>query len=86
MIVAMEKITGEIAAKLSRAGHRIVPLYGYNGVIDAVLYYSSSVCQRPLTAQNFGADGEGIFMLCIENMSADSVLTALETKSYSRIF
>lgn len=85
MIVAMENENEHLKDVLEKFGHTVVPLYGYGERVDAILYTSATVCQTPLMAQNFGADGTGIFMLCVVGMKDEEIIRALRTKSYSRI-
>ena len=85
MIVAMEEKNEHLQELLQKEGHTVVPLYGYGGAVDAILYTSAAACEMPLTAQNFGGEDIGIFMLCTAGMTDEAILRALRTKSYSRI-
>ncbi len=86
MIVAMEEGLNLLRQAVEGAGHTVVPLYGYSGAVDAIVYQNGDMTDLTPAAQNFNGDGRGIFVVCARHMTESEVVTALKAKSYSGLF
>ncbi len=80
MTVALERELISMSALLESAGHRVVPLYGYNGSVDAVVYQSEGIDSLSLSQENYG--GSGVLMICAKNMTDEQVLKTLRQRNY----
>ncbi|MBE7035630.1 MAG: hypothetical protein E7402_05920 [Ruminococcaceae bacterium] len=85
MIVGIEENLEDYKNAIERAGHRAVPLYGYQGAMDAAVYRMTTMGSLVQSAPDNSGDG-GVFMLNVSNMEPWEVVRALEHKSYSSIF
>ncbi|MBE7048509.1 MAG: hypothetical protein E7393_03965 [Ruminococcaceae bacterium] len=86
MIIAVENGMSALKQKLRDKGHRVVPLYGYNGAVDAIVYEWEPMTQLMPAAENFTQDGSGIFVVCGRNMTTEEIVHAIELKSYGGVF
>ena len=80
MTVALDGNLNNMLEILESAGHQVVPLYGYNGSVDAVVYLNESIDSLMLSQENYG--GSGILMVCAKNMTGEQVLKILQQRNY----
>lgn len=85
MKVAVENGLEAIRQTLEAAGHSVVPLYGFSGAVDAIVYERAQLTKLRSAVQN-SSGSSGIFLICAQHMSAAEILQALETRSYGAIF
>ena len=82
MVVAVENELEYLKDTLESKGHQVVPVYGYEGGVDAVLYQSLSFADWLLTTENNSAEDNGVLLVCVKNMTETQILHALEKKCY----
>lgn len=81
MVIAMEDYMGNTANLLTQQGHMVVPLYGYNGPIDIMIYRNDTIEGLVALYDDF-EDESGVFMICERNLLPEEVLKIVEKKSY----
>lgn len=81
MVIAMENSEGMCAQLLLKKGHLVVPLYGYNGAVDVIIYRNKTIMDLMMLQDDFGSDS-GIFMICERNLLPEEVLKIVEQKNY----
>ncbi|MBR5236471.1 MAG: YkuS family protein [Clostridia bacterium] len=86
MIIAMEQGMDALQTLLKEAGHVVVPLFGYKGAVDAVVYKEINILEASSGLQNFASEDRGVLMICARHMSDTEIFKALETKCFSQIF
>ncbi len=85
MIIAIEDGLDKIKKSLEESGHLVVPLYGYVGSLDVIIYKEAEL-QQIFATENYIANSQGILMICVGHMSQEEVLQAVENRSYGTIF
>lgn len=86
MTVAVEESLQEVIRVLRKAGHKVVPLYGHQTPVDAIVYKDESLMRIMPSLQNRAESNSGIFMVCAGHMTPNEILQSLETRSYGSIF
>ncbi len=81
MIVALESGLEHLKEFLETKGHVIVPLYGEQRAVDAVIYERESMAELTLSLQNYAGLEGGIFMVCARGLSPAQVADALTYKT-----
>lgn len=80
MTVALERELSGMSATLESEGYRVVPLYGYRGSVDAVVYKSEGIDSLSLSRENYGESG--VLMICAKNMTGEQVAKILRQRNY----
>ncbi len=80
MTIALEEKLFTFRPMLEQAGHRVVPLYGFSGAVDAIVYDTESMLN--FSMQNIATNDSGILVICAHNISSSRLLKILEEKSY----
>ncbi len=79
MIIALEESLSAFRSILEQAGHRVVPLYGFYGAVDAVVYDKENMLSH---STNSIINESGIFMICAHGLSSNQLLKILEERTY----
>ncbi len=80
MIVALDTGLEKLASMIESEGHKVVPLYGYRGGVDAVIYQNESIENLSLSQENYA--GSGVLMICAKNLPPEQVLKFLKQRNY----
>ncbi len=92
MTVAVESGLEQVAALLQSRGYQVVPLHGYHGGIDAVVYRTARMPGQ-MESANFMTQGvapsqayHGILMVNAAGKTPEQVYAVLQTRVYSPLF
>lgn len=80
MIVALDTGLEKLTSMIESEGHKVVPLYGYRGNVDAAIYQNESMESLSLSQENYG--GSGVLMICAKNLTPEQILKILKQRNY----
>ncbi len=80
MIIALDEGLFELKQYLQKRGHKVVPLYGYDHGVEAVVLNQTHLDEMPLSMQNFSGEN-GIFVVSAEGLAPEEIEKRIEQKS-----